>query len=163
MGGCVDAAVHRAHLAAGDPRCDNENPPRLSVKDTAAAVRRALRTAWPKVKFSVTMSRGTGYGYLDATWTDGPTTADFYALVDGFRDMTFDGMDDSHRAVHRGTRYNCNGVSGQRRYSEDARQYAEAVIAAHPGLFDHAIHRVLAVTDLSDGIPTGTDHPEAHQ
>lgn len=162
MGGCINARVHAAHLAAGDTRCDNENPPRLSVKETAAAIRKALKHQWPGVKFSLTMSSGTGYGYLDASWVDGPTSAAFHAFTDAFRDQRFDGMDDGHHAVNQGTRYNCNGVNGQRRFSQKAMDWALHLIGESPGLYerdgDHLVEqtarRVAYSVDFTTDPPT---------
>ena len=44
----------------------------VSCKDTAKAVRRAIKTQWPRVKFSVRSSVYSGGASIDVRWTDGP-------------------------------------------------------------------------------------------
>lgn len=133
----------------------------LSVKDTAREMRKALKAAWPTVKFSLTMSRGTGYGWLDLDWTDGPVESDVLALDGGFQDSYFDGMDDGYHRTGN-ARYSCCGVCSQRRYSPAAEQWARAQVVAHPGRWGHgndpvnpsdpdyyAVRHLLHETDLT--------------
>ena len=63
--------------------------------ESAKFLRVALRSAFPAVKFSVTLSRGTAWGNCHVTWTDGPTRAEVSAVADKFEGKSFDGMDDS--------------------------------------------------------------------
>ena len=142
-----------------------------SVVETGKEIRRALRAAFPGVKFSLRGSRGTGYGWLSLSWTDGPTTRQVDAITNGFRDSYFDGMTDStHQipatmyagddGVIREHRYSCNGVNTSRDYSEAAAAWARSYVNAHggPDVFcpeypDHelhtSIHRVLSGIDLT--------------
>lgn len=57
----------------------------LTVPETSRAVKAALRKAFPGVKFSVRNSTGTGYGWLHATWTDGPTVREVDKVVNPYR------------------------------------------------------------------------------
>lgn len=108
-----------------------------TVNDTGKAIRRALRDAFPGVKFSLRGSRGTGYGWFSLSWTDGPTTTQVDQVTHSFRSSYFDGMDDStHQipatmyagddGVIREHRYSCHGVNTSRDYSEQARAWADA-------------------------------------
>lgn len=141
-----------------------------TVVETGKEIRRALREAFPGVKFSLRGSRGTGYGWFSLDWTDGPTTRQVDALTNSFRSSYFDGMDDSTHTIpatmYAGDdgevvehRYSCNGVNSQRGYGPEADQWARTYIDAHggPELFcgdyhaDHglATWRVLQHIDLT--------------
>ncbi|MEL4506266.1 LPD29 domain-containing protein [Luteococcus sp. H138] len=100
---------------------------KLSVKETAAAMRKALRQQFPETKFRVTMSRGTGYGWIDVRWTDGPTSEQVRAVTRQFQDSYFDGMDDSYHSIQ-GRPYRCCGVTDQRDYSPERKQWADAQV-----------------------------------
>ncbi|WP_311208743.1 MULTISPECIES: LPD29 domain-containing protein [unclassified Aeromicrobium] len=115
-----------------------------TVKETGAAIRRALKAAFPGVKFSLRGSRGTGYGWFSLSWTDGPTTWAVDEITNGFRSSYFDGMDDSTRhipatmaveddGVIREHRWSCNGVNSERNYTDEARAWSRAYVDAHGG------------------------------
>lgn len=91
-----------------------------SVKETAAAMRKALRAAFPGIKFSVRMSTGTAHGWLTVSWADGPIERDVMKIGDGFRSLRFDGMDDAYHQVEQTgpIRYTCSGVNYSRRMGE---------------------------------------------
>lgn len=139
----------------------------FDVKGTAAELRKALRTAFPGVKFSVWMSRGTGYGWLHAEWTDGPTADQVRQITNRFRDSYFDGQDDSYHRIEStlyarddGTlyepRYSCCGVNTQRRYSSAAELWAEKEYTANGHRY-HTEWQVLQTTDLTNGVPVVVD------
>ena len=120
-----------------------------SVKETAAALRTALRGAHPGTKFSVRISRGTGYGWLDVSWTDGPTADQVRPILRAHEGRRFDGTDDSYKSVEkplvsfdpaempREVRWGSCGVNHQRSYSAGARAYGAAQVqAANPGVTD---------------------------
>lgn len=140
-----------------------------TVRETGTEIRRALRDAFPGVKFSLRGSRGTGYGWFSLSWTDGPTTRAVDAVTNRFRSSYFDGMDDSTHTIPatmyadadgviREHRYSCDGVNTERSVSTDARSWAESYVNAHggPELFcsDYwpdmhiAVHRVLSGINL---------------
>jgi Large polyvalent protein associated domain 29 len=66
-----------------------------STKETAVAIRVALKTAFPGVKFSVTTSYGSMTSSTTIRWTDGPTQPEVDRITDQYSSKTFDGMDDS--------------------------------------------------------------------
>lgn len=73
---------------------------RHDTKECAAILRRRLRAAFPGVRFSVRMARGTAYGWLDVSWEDGP--ADGEAVRDICRSVQgerWDGMSECYEQV----------------------------------------------------------------
>lgn len=141
-----------------------------TVKETGTEIRRALRVAFPGVKFSLRGSRGTGYGWFSLSWADGPTTRQADAVTGGFQDSYFDGMTDSTHHIPatmyadedgsiREHRYSCSGVNSSRSYSPEAVAWAESYINAHGGpetfCADYwpdmhiAVHRVLSGVDMT--------------
>lgn len=142
---------------------------KYTVKETGTEIRRALRTAFPGVKFSLRGSRGTGYGWFSLSWVDGPTESQAGDVANSFRDSYFDGMADSTHAIPatmyadedgviREHRYSCSGVNTSRSYSPEAEAWARSYIDAHGGPetftdwptagYHLAIHRVLAGVDM---------------
>lgn len=108
------------------------------VKETAAAMRRALRDAFPGVNFSVRMSRGTGHGWLSVTYEDGPRLADVEPVAHGFQSSHFDGTDDAYHRIEPTLyaradgslyeiRWSCRGVNVSRHYSDEATTWADTV------------------------------------
>lgn len=147
----------------------------FNVKETAAEVRKALRAEFPGVKFAVRMSRGTGYGWLRCSWTDGPTSDQVRPILARFESSRFDGFDDAYHTVEPtlyaredGTlyepRYSCCGINWQRDYSPEAEAWAtqtagpDTIWWARVEHYGHpeydAPRRLLADTDLTNGIPT---------
>lgn len=140
-----------------------------SVVETGKAIRRALREAFPGVKFSLRGSRGTGYGWFSLSWEDGPTFRQVDAVTNGFRSSYFDGMDDSTHSIPatmyagadgvvREHRFHCSGVNTQRDYSDAAKAWAAEYVAAVGGVdsfgdcygdADRAAWRVLQGVDLT--------------
>lgn len=91
---------------------------RLNVKDSTAALRAGLRLVFPGVKFSVRGSRGTGYGWVTVSWTDGPTEQAVRAISDTFEAERFNGMTDMMEPTSN-TRHSLSGVNHQRDYSDE--------------------------------------------
>jgi hypothetical protein len=92
----------------------------LTPVEIAKDARKAIRAAFPGLKFSLTNSSGTGYGWLHLSWTDGPTDQAMRDIVD-----TFDAMLGGY--TH---------INSSRRYSVDAETFAAAEVAANPGRWD---------------------------
>ena len=69
-------------------------PTTLSPTDAARWLRKDLRKAFPGCKFSLTGSRGTGYGYYDCRWTGGPSEEEVREIVRPYQGSYFDGMTD---------------------------------------------------------------------
>lgn len=72
-----------------------DTPRRLSAAESSRLLRKALRRAFPLARFSVRMSRGTGYGNCHVAWTGGPTGDEVRSVTDHFEGQGFDGMTDS--------------------------------------------------------------------
>lgn len=112
------------------------------TKATAVEIRKALRAAFPGVKFSLRMERGTGHGYMHLAWTDGPEEAAVSAVTDYFQSSRFDGMDDCDKPLPdklvfvEGEQmpvtisYSCRGVLTHREFSPEVKAWAEAQIRA---------------------------------
>lgn len=124
---------------------------RLTPKETAVHIRKALRAAFPGTKFSLTNSTGTGYGYMHLTWTDGPTSAAVEPVVQPFySERSSDQPDDS--VVHLSNGFTCKGVLTFRRYSPEAQAWADAQVDGEDECGTLA-HRLLAPLDLTTGVP----------
>ena len=98
----------------------------ITVTDTAKLIRKALKEAFPGIKFSVRSEGGRGAS-IDVRWTDGPAEQQVADVCDRFRGGYFDGSID-----YRGTVYALMG--GQRvRFGADfvfyRRDYSPAVLA----------------------------------
>ena len=66
----------------------------LSCAETAKLVRKALKDAFPGVKFYVNSSTYAGGASIDVRWVDGPTTKEVDQVVKTFEGKSFDGMID---------------------------------------------------------------------
>lgn len=157
----------------------------FSVKETAAEMRKALKQAFPAVKFSVTMARGTAYGWLDVSWTDGPRAGQVQPIIRAFESRRFDGMTDGYNRVEPTLyaepdgslyepRYSCCGANWHRDFSPevDAWSLATAVRGSYwwpegsEPWHDHyrAARNLLHGLDLTNGLPICETHgtPDAH-
>lgn len=67
----------------------------VTLDDSLKQLRAELRREFPGVTFSIRRSRGTGYGYVYLSWTDGPTGAAVRAISAMYEGAGFDGMTDS--------------------------------------------------------------------
>lgn len=110
-----------------------------SAVDSAKALRKALKEAFPACKVSVALDRGTAYGYADVRWTDGPTVKRVREIVDRFEGEGFDGMTDS--AIHYRVKLPDGRQSGLRLINESrtispalARRCAEQIAAFWGGI-----------------------------
>lgn len=117
---------------------------RYSAVETGKEIRKALKAAFPGVKFSLRMSRGTGYGWFHLDWTDGPPASEVDPVANQFRSSYFESMDDSTRRIEPTMTmdeggnvvehdYTCHGVNPQRRLSEEAKAQLDAYIDSHGG------------------------------
>ena len=112
---------------------DTLNYPPIASRDIRhKAIRAALKVSFPGVKFSVTGSRGTGYGWSQVGWTDGPTEGAVRSLCDRFFGSSFNGMTDGYDQtnnyfVWQGVTYSAggSGCNTERRISPS---YARALL-----------------------------------
>jgi hypothetical protein len=99
----------------------------VSLDETLRRMKADLRREFPRVKFSVRRSRGTGYGFVYVGWTDGPRAADVRDVVAQYEGEGFDGMTDSSFPIEhvdadehgapRVVRYGTRGISCSRTHS----------------------------------------------
>lgn len=66
----------------------------LTCAETAKLVRKALKEAFPKVKFSVRSDVYSGGASIDVSWTDGPIQKTVENSIKKFEGSDFDGMID---------------------------------------------------------------------
>ncbi len=78
----------------------------FNTKETAAAIRTALKVAFTGVKFSVRFDLYSMGSSTYVKWNDGPTEPEVEAITDQFTSQTFDGMTDS-------TSYHTQEVNGE--------------------------------------------------
>ena len=104
----------------------------LTVKETAAQIRRAVRAAFPGVAFSVRMATGSAYGWVHVSWADGPRHLQVREVVAPFESSRFDGMDDTYHSVPQDgpVRYSCRGVSTSRADGPQGLTHAVEVMRA---------------------------------
>lgn len=72
----------------------------LSCAETAKLVRRALREAFPSIKFSVKSRTYSGGASISVRWTDGPNDAQVSAITGQFAGAFFDGSIDYQASVY---------------------------------------------------------------
>ncbi len=70
----------------------------IPPKDTAKAIRQALKAAFPRTKFSVRLSAG---GSVNVEWTDGPTEEAVRSVAGYYAGATFDGSIDLKELIYR--------------------------------------------------------------
>lgn len=123
----ADKTAAENAFAAECARIKAENPA-LEVGGgcviAAKNLRKLLKAAWPKVKFSVTTSKFSGGNSMSIRWIDGPTTKQLEAISDRFSPGWFDGQTDSYQ-------YETSPWSetfGSAKYINTNRGYSDAVI-----------------------------------
>jgi hypothetical protein len=114
---------------------------RFTLTETAKLVKKALKDAYPSVKWSVKSDRYALGCSIDVSWTDGPTESMVQPIFRAFSGATFDGMTDMKSHVtqeYEGevVSFGVDYVQGQRHIStafmtrvaaQVARQYKVAV------------------------------------
>lgn len=83
------------------PTLADTRPTYVSTKDTAKHMRKALRAAFPGVKFSVRSNVYSGGSSIDVSWEDGPAEEAVRKITDAYAGGRFDGMIDlAYHANH---------------------------------------------------------------
>ncbi|MDR6218215.1 LPD29 domain-containing protein [Deinococcus soli (ex Cha et al. 2016)] len=97
----------------------------LSLSESGATLRAALKEAFPGVRFSVRTRRYAGGASADVTWTDGPDLAAVQAITQRFEraDFTPDGANSPRTHVLRG-----EAVSFAVQFIHPQRQYTPAFL-----------------------------------
>lgn len=113
-------------------------PASATPVESASMLKQALRKAFPRVRFSVRLSRGTGYGYCHVRWTDGPSTRVVEQVTERFRGSQFDGMTDSEEYIRQalpdGRLTSLRGVLCQRDISPAFWAKVAGLVAAKHGI-----------------------------
>jgi hypothetical protein len=73
---------------------ETKSPRYLTCAETAKEVRKALKAAFPGIKFSVRSNNYSGGASIDVKWFDGPTSKAVDKVANKFAGATFDGMID---------------------------------------------------------------------
>jgi|SRR5882672_8922065 len=103
----------------------------ISVTDTAKMMRKALKEAFPGIKFSVKSDKYAGGASIDVHWIDGPSVAMVDSIALTFKGAYFDGMTD-----YKGSTYAMvNGL--QTRFGAD-------FVHCHRSHSDAAVERAIA-------------------
>ena len=141
----------------------------LTMNETTMLIRKALKSLWPGVKFSVRKDRGTACGWVTISWEDGPTDRAVTAAVDHFHGSKFNGQTDMYDLVDDVlmaaagelpalVRFPVDGILTMRQVGEAGRQaVAEHVQAVCPHLrpFDgeQTVHALLSTEDADKLAP----------
>lgn len=94
-----------------------------SGKLAAVNIRKELKKAFPKIKFSV---RKTHYGSLNIGWTNGPKTAEVSKITNKYLDGHFNGMEDIYKSNDNNV---WPSVFGGAKYIFHNRGHSDAVIS----------------------------------
>jgi hypothetical protein len=141
----------------------------ITCADTAKALRKALKAAFPSTPFSVRSKTYSGGASIDIRWTDGPTTAMVEKISKAFAGASFDPMIDLksyHTSLYEGkpVHWGADYVFTQRSESKAVLEHAAARVAAKWGYPVPAI-----VTDAWGGgvidpsYPDKFTHPGGHR
>lgn len=116
----------------------------ISLDDTMTLLKAELKREFPGVKFSTRRSRGTGYGYVTISWTDGPTSREVSAITSGYEGSSFDGMTDMESPVEHiaangkgepvRISYGTRGISTSRTISPALARECSAKVASFYGI-----------------------------
>lgn len=108
-----------------------ENKGKLTGSAAAAVeIRKALKKAFPGVKFSVRSDTFSMGDSVDVSWTDGPMDELVKSITDMFRYGRFDSMQDLSYSVDVDPRLNCSGakyVHTNRNVSDEFRSQMESL------------------------------------
>jgi hypothetical protein len=122
----------------------------VDVKECSTWIKRALREAFPDVKFSVRLSRYSGGHSIDVNWTDGPTDKQIKTILDRFDGEGFDGMTDCSyycgERMFKGERIDLNSgyVRGGRSCSREFMRTVAARVCSEMGIEPPALHEKYA-------------------
>lgn len=110
-----------------------------SATHAAVNIRRALKLAFPGIKFAVKTRYASCMSAVEVRWTDGPTVAEVRTLTDRHQYEDFDGMTDcgiirqegkAFRAAFGSARF----VTCTREWSDAAVEFALEFVASRYGL-----------------------------
>jgi len=128
----------KAFLAA-HPELDPVDPKKYdSLIKGSKNIRRELKDAFPKTKFSVRSRSYSGGCSIDVNWTDGPTSEEVEKITGKYQEGSFNGMEDIYEYsstnvwpdVFGGAKY----VMWNRQYSKEAYLQAVAEVEKEYGI-----------------------------
>jgi hypothetical protein len=110
----------------------------ISCADTAKLVRKALKEAFPDVKFSVRSSTYSGGASISVRWTDGPNDVQVSAVTGTFSGSYFDGSIDYKGSTYsmmdgKRVHFGADSVSTRRNYSRTACERAMSRVGRRYG------------------------------
>lgn len=97
-----------------------------SATHAAVNIRRALKLAFPSIKFSVKTRYASYMSAVDIRWTDGPTVAEVETITDRHQYEDFDGMTDCGVSRKDGKAF--REVFGSARFITARREWSDAAI-----------------------------------
>jgi len=97
-----------------------------SATHAAVNIRRALKMAFPGVKFAVKTRYASCMSAVEVRWTDGPTVAEVRTLTDRHQYEDFDGMTDSSVTRQEGKAF--RAVYGSARFVTATREWSDAAV-----------------------------------
>lgn len=95
----------------------------------AGNIKKELKAAFPKVKFSVTSERFSGGNSVSVEWTDGPTSKKVREITGKYSGGSFDGMVD----LYTYSRSPWTEVFGSTKYLSETRKYSRSLLTGIVG------------------------------
>lgn len=129
----------------------------INTAETAKLIRKALKEAFPDVKFSVKSKTYSGGSSINVNWTDGPNTAQVEAIAKHFEGSYFDGGIDYKGSIYHmmdgeQVRFLADFVFCNRSYSDAAVQRAiDRVYRKYAGNFRDDAEPRATVEDFNRG------------
>ena len=108
-----------------------------TVTQTAKMIRKTLKLAWPKIKFSVRSQSFAGGTAIDITWVDGPNKTDCETLISPYQSGGFDGSIDMAYSISSWLLPNGRAVEGHSQGTQGSGGYVAAY--TNPAPSDDAI------------------------
>ena len=136
----------------------------LTTANTSKLIRKALKGAFPGVKFSVRSKSYSGGSSARVWWTDGPTTVEVDHVVGRFAGATFDGMTDCKNYVEgeyggRPVMFGPDFVFTSRSNTEEALRAALGTLYAYHNIDEEEFPKPEVVTTAHGAVSLeGGDH-----
>ena len=129
----------------------------VSLDDTLKQMRAELAREFPGVRFSVTRSRGTGYGWVRVAYINGPRTHLVNAITNAYEGQGFDGMTDSTYSIQHASadangepvivQHGTKGINVSREVTADVRAGVTRLIIVRFEEFVEIREHLLALSD----------------
>lgn len=129
----------------------------VSLDETLKQMRAELKREFPTTKFSVRRARGTAYGYVDVSYTNGPDSRSVEGVCKAYEGQGFDGMTDStYTITHTSAdaagnpiivRHCTRGILVHRTITQDIRAGVIRIIVRRFAEYDELRAGLLALSD----------------